>query len=167
MECVSAGGECPGQDDRADRACNRASDGDGGTRPRSKPGRGSAASPDHQSRLRQLWRAARIGQPPQSPRENHGADFSSRRSLDGSASFGHAIGTRPRCGFRPTFRSNSNERRDFHWSGFDGARAYVDRFAASLRARIVFEKRRPKNGRLSSSPHSSSCSTSYSTIMPA
>ncbi len=81
---------------------------------------------------------------PRPLRENNESNFSSSRSLDGSASFGHATGIRLRYDFkfkswsRSRSRSRSNERRDFHWNDFDGAVAHVDRFAASLQSKNCF-----------------------------
>jgi hypothetical protein len=131
----SAGCESAGQNEGADAARARASDGDGGTGPRSKSGRGGAASPDHQSRLGRLRSAARIGAPPRSRRENNGSDFSSRRGRDGSASFNYGKVYRLRHESKFTF----NEGRDFYRDGSDGSAAPVLRataVASALKAAI-------------------------------
>jgi hypothetical protein len=142
VEWDSASRESAGQNKSADGARERTSDGDGGTRPRSKSGRGSAASPDHQSRLRQFRSAARIGAPPRSPRENNGADFSSRRSLVGSASFNHCTDNR--------LRRECNERRNFRWDGSDRVAAPLSRAAidaSSLKQKLLLKKGGQKIGR--------------------
>jgi hypothetical protein len=122
VECASGCGECAATNESADGARERASDGDGGTRPRGKSGHGSAASPYHQSRLRQLRSAARIGAPPRSPLENDDADFSSCRGRDVSVSSSHGSDNR--------LRHESNERRGCY--GDDGCAAPVGRAAVAV-----------------------------------
>jgi hypothetical protein len=124
----SSGCESAGQNESADAACARAADGDGGTGPRSKSGRGGAASLDNKSRLGRLRSAARIGAPSRSRRENNGSYFSSRRSRDRSASFGHCNVYRLRDEFN--FNSDFNERREFYRDGSGGGAAQIGRAAA-------------------------------------
>jgi hypothetical protein len=142
LVCDSSGCESAEALSSAETPVARPVDGDGGTRPHGKSGHGSAAPPDHQSRLRQLRSAARIGAPPRSPLENDDADFSSRRGLDGSASFGNATGDRLRYEF--------NKRRDFYRDSFDGIAARIGRavvVASSLKQKLCLKKAVKKNGR--------------------
>jgi hypothetical protein len=128
--------------------------GHGGTGPGNKSGSGSAAPPDHQSRLRRLRSAARIGAPPRSLRENYDADISSCRSRDDSASSGHGAKNRPQDKFKFRF----NERRDFYRDAFDAVVTHVDPFvvASSLKHELFLKKAAKNNGRPFSSPHSQS-----------
>jgi hypothetical protein len=79
--------------------------------------------PYHQSGLRWLRSAARIGAPPRPRRENNGANFASRHSRDPSSSFDRHNANRLRHESKFTF----NKRRDFYWDGSDGGAAPVVR----------------------------------------
>jgi hypothetical protein len=124
----SAGSESAGKNKSADPARARASDRDGGARSRSQSGCRSAASPDHQPRLRRLRSATRIGAQSRSRRKNCGSDFSSRRGQDRSASLDHDVAGRFR--HESKFKLRFDEGRNFPRHGSDGIAAPVTRAAA-------------------------------------